>query len=56
MTVTWTEYFSDNEYEWCWVQENAGSSMFDDEQIAERELRTAFPWTDEVDAEDRNDS
>jgi hypothetical protein len=47
-----SQRFSDAEFERCWVQESAGGSLFDSEEVALAEIRASFPWSKEVKRED----
>ena len=40
-----SEYFSDDEFENCWVTAGVDGSIFASEDIALREIRAAYPWT-----------
>lgn len=46
--MPFSESFSDEEFEHCWIQEHAGGSFYDSEEIAVREIHGAFPWSREV--------
>jgi hypothetical protein len=48
----YSEFFSDEEFEHCWIQERAGGSFYDSEEIALREIHAAFPWSRDVTRED----
>ncbi|WFB35102.1 hypothetical protein P3T73_13125 [Kiritimatiellota bacterium B12222] len=52
--ITWTEYFSSDEFKHCWIQENPGGSFFDDDRLAEKELKGFLAWMKEVTAEERS--
>jgi hypothetical protein len=45
--------FSDAEFEHCWIQQGAGSSFFDSEATAIREIQAAWPWSRTVNRENR---
>jgi hypothetical protein len=47
----WSEYFSDHEFEMCWIQEDAGGSFYDSEETAIREIHSTYLWTQDVDPE-----
>ena len=50
--MPFSQYFSDEEFEHCWIQEHAGGSFYDSEEIAVREIHAAFPWSRDVKRED----
>lgn len=45
---SYSQYFSDAEFEHRWIQEHAGGSFYDSEEIALREIHGDFPWSREV--------
>jgi len=45
------EMFSDDEYEMCWIQEDAGGSFFDSEETAIHEIHGQIPWSKKVEPE-----
>ena len=51
-----SEYYSDAEYEHCWIPERVGGSLYDLEETATRELFLMFPWARDVQREDRRDA
>jgi hypothetical protein len=42
------EYFSDEEFEHCWISVGAGGSIFASEEIALREIYALYPWSRDV--------
>jgi hypothetical protein len=48
-------YFSDAEFENCWIAQGTGGSFFDSVEIAVREIHAAWPWSRLVDRENRPD-
>ena len=42
------EFFSDDEYERCWLDDDRGSSFYDSEETAVHDIHGAFPWTRDV--------
>jgi hypothetical protein len=51
-----SEYFSDAEFEHCWIPEGVGKSFFDSEPTAVRELHVAYPWSRDVSPEGAPDA
>jgi hypothetical protein len=47
------EYFSDDEFEMCWCQQDSGGSFFDSEETAIHEIHGQFPWTKGLEPERR---
>jgi hypothetical protein len=41
----WTEFWSDAEYEHCWLSDRMSNSIYDSEETAIREIHARFPWT-----------
>jgi hypothetical protein len=50
--MPFSQFFSDEEFERCWIQENAGGSFYDSEEVAVREIHAAFPWSRDIKRED----
>jgi hypothetical protein len=48
-------YFSDAEFENCWIAQGTDGSFFDSVEIAVREIHAAWPWSRLVDRENRPD-
>ena len=46
--MPYSEFFSDEEFEHCWIPERAGGSFYDSEEIAVREIHADFPWSRDV--------
>lgn len=46
--TSWTEYFSEDPYEMCWVDCTPGASFFDCEETAIREIHAEYPWSKDV--------
>ena len=46
-------FFSEAEFERCWIPEGTGGSFFDSEETAVREVHSAWPWSRTVPREDR---
>ena len=46
-------YFSEAEFERCWMPEVTGGSFFDSEDTAVREVHSAWPWSRTVPREER---
>jgi hypothetical protein len=40
----WSEYFSEDEFEMCWVADDMGGSFYDSQDTAVREIHSAYPW------------
>jgi hypothetical protein len=51
--MKWSEFFSDDEFENCWIAEDMGGSFYNSEATAIREVHGAFPWTQELQPERR---
>jgi hypothetical protein len=49
----WTEYFSEDPYEMCWVECTEGASFYDSEETAIREIYSNYPWLRDVEPETR---
>ena len=47
-----SEYFSDAEFEHCWIPAGISGSIYGSEEIAVREIHAAIPWSREVKRED----
>ena len=50
-----SEYYSDDEFEHCWVRQGSEGSFYGSEEIAAREIHGSFPWSRDVIREDRPD-
>jgi hypothetical protein len=50
-----SEYYSDVDFEHCWIPEGVGGSLYDSEETATRELLLMFPWARDVQREERRD-
>jgi hypothetical protein len=50
----YAEFFSEDEFEMCWIQEDSGGSFFDSEETAIHEIHGQFPWSKDVEPERRN--
>ena len=50
----YSEFFSHDKFENCWVPEDSGGSFFDSEDTAIREIHGQFPWSKDVEPEGRN--
>jgi hypothetical protein len=48
-----SEYFSDNEFERCWLSAGVDGSIFASEEIAVREIHAAYPWLRDARREER---
>jgi len=48
----WSEFFSDAEFEMCWIQDDASGSFYDSEETAVSEIHSAYPWSRDVVRED----
>ena len=46
--MPYSEFFSDEGFEHCWIPERAGGSFYDSEEIAVREIHADFPWSRDV--------
>lgn len=46
----WSEYFSADPYEMCWIQCMPGASFYDCEETALREIHAQYPWSKDVTA------
>ena len=46
-------YFSDAEFEHCWLPEGTGGSFFDSRETAVREIESGWPWSRTVSPEER---
>jgi hypothetical protein len=46
-----SEFFSEDEYEMCWLLTDRGNSICDSEETAVREIHGRFPWTINVEPE-----
>ena len=51
----WSEYFSEEEFEMCWVADDMGGSFYDSQETAVREIHFAYPWSVAVPLEYRED-
>jgi hypothetical protein len=40
----WSEYFSEEEFEMCWVPDDRGGSFYDSQDAAVSEIHSAYPW------------
>ncbi len=49
---SYSEYFSDHEFEHCWIEEHAAGSFYDSEETAVKEIYGVFPWSKDVKRED----
>ncbi len=49
----WSEYFRDDEFEMCWMQDDSGGSFYDSEETATQEIYGAYPWSRGVEPERR---
>ena len=47
-----SEYFSDDEFERCWVTAGVDGSIFGSEEIAVREIHASYPWSRDSKRED----
>lgn len=43
-----SQYFSDDEFEMCWILDGIGKSIYDSKEIAEKEIHGNFPWTKNI--------
>jgi hypothetical protein len=50
-----SEYFSDDEFEKCWVSAGVDGSIFGSEEIAVREIHASYPWSRDAAREERQD-
>ena len=49
-----SQFFSEDEFEMNWIQEDVGGSFYDSENNAVREINALFPWSKEVEPETHN--
>ena len=50
-----SEYYSDDEFEHCWIRQGSEGGFYGSEEIAAREIHGLFPWSREVIREERPD-
>ena len=44
----WSEYFSEDQFEMCWVADDMGGSFYDSYSTAVREIHGSYPWTTSI--------
>ena len=49
----WSEEFSEEEFEMCWLPLERGGSLYDSESTAEENIALEYPWTRTVAKENK---
>ena len=52
----YSEVFSEEEFEMCWLPQERGGSLYDSTETAERNIGLEYPWTKEVKKEPNQSS
>ena len=55
MFSRWSEHYSDEELERCWIADHRGVSFFDSKDTAIKEILSAYPWAQAVREEHPHD-